>query len=89
MLEWQNAGYVSVDVWTEIKGLINENVLPSDRDITRASMSSAYDTTEVSAVVNLVSLSTKKTEPDNVLSEVHICPDVSFPLKEMKFTITE
>ena len=30
LLEWQNAGYVSVDVWNDIEGLINENVLPSD-----------------------------------------------------------
>ena len=35
-------------------------------------MSSADNTTEVTAVVNLESLSTKKTEPDNVLSEVHM-----------------
>ena len=60
-------------MWTEIKGLVNENVLPSDDDITSDSMSSADDTTKVNAVVNLESLSTiKKTEPDNVLSEVYM-----------------
>ena len=72
LLEWQKAGYVSVDVWTEIKRLVKENVLPSDHDITSDSMSSADDTTEVNAVVNLESLSTNKTEPDNILSEVHM-----------------
>ena len=27
--EWQKAGYVSVDVWADMKRLVNENVLPS------------------------------------------------------------
>ena len=30
LLEWQKAGYVSVDVWGDIEGLINTNLLPSD-----------------------------------------------------------
>ena len=38
LLEWQNAGYVSVNVWNDIEGLINRNVLPDD-DITPDSVS--------------------------------------------------
>ena len=29
LLEWQKSGYVSVDVWTDMKRLLNEKVLPS------------------------------------------------------------
>ena len=43
LLEWQNAGYVSFDVWNDIEGLTQENVLPVD-DITPDSVSRKLNT---------------------------------------------
>ena len=43
LLQWQKAGYVSVTVWNGIKGMIYKNVLPTDDDLTRDSMSSTVD----------------------------------------------
>ena len=43
LLEWQKAGYVSADVWTDIEELINKNLLPSEDEISGDSMSSVDD----------------------------------------------
>ena len=43
LLQWQKAGYVSINVWNDIEAVINKKVLPTDDDITPDSMSSADD----------------------------------------------
>ena len=43
LLQWQKAGYVSINVWNDIEEVINKKVLPTDDDITSDSMSNVEE----------------------------------------------
>ena len=65
LLEWQKAGYVSADVWTDIEELINKNLLPSEDEISGDSMSSVDD-----RKLNTDTSNGDPPEPDVALAKV-------------------